>query len=163
MTLTCRLLLFLVLITTSLSAQVQLIPVGHASLPINHVNARQSGTQALDTVLSLPFWDDFSQIARDTLGFPTPDTLRWTPESTNVRINTGLAINPPTVGVASFDGVDARGRPYNPAGAEGVLSDSLESRPINLAAVPEAERNTVYLSFFLATTGVGRISGCFTK
>ena len=155
MTLTCRLLFFLTLTTFSLQAQVRLVPVGHASPSTNHVNARQSGTQALDTVLSLPFWDDFSQIAQDTLGFPTPDTLRWTPQSNNVRINTGLAINPPSVGVASFDGVDSVGRPYNPTGAEGVLSDSLESRPINLAIVPETERNTVYLSFFWQQQGLG--------
>ncbi len=116
--------------------------------------ARIQQNEALDTVLLLPFWDDFSQSTSTALGVPIPDTLKWMPSSQNTRINSGLAINPPTIGVASFDGVQLDGTPYR-SGEEDDASDSLVSRPINLAAVPEGVRNSVYFSFYWQQRGNG--------
>ena len=118
-------------------------------------NARQ---QALDTILTLPFWDDFSQPVTNALGFTTPDTLRWqSTQSRGVLINTGLGIAPPSVGVASFDGVNAQGAAYDTTASRSGLSDELVSCPVNLALVPEAERGSVFLSFFWQPQGRGEL------
>lgn len=138
-----------------LSAQsLRLVPLSPPSAR-QPANARQ---QALDTVLTLPFWDDFSQPVTDDLGFTTPDTLRWQPDlSRGVLVNTGLGIAPPSVGVASFDGVNGQGAAYDTTASRSGLSDELVSHPINLALVPEAERSSVYLSFFWQPRGRGEL------
>lgn len=129
----------------------RLIPPVLATSP---VHARSQATLASDTVLTLPFWDDFSQGSTDAQGFTTPDTLHWEP-SAGVLVNAGLAIAPPSVGVASFDGITTRGVAYDTTASSTGLSDQLVSCPINLAAVPEAERGSVYLSFFWQSRGRG--------
>ncbi len=144
------------LTTFRLSAQsVRLVPLSPTSSG-QPANARQA---ALDTVLTLPFWDDFSQPVTNALGFTTPDTLHWQPtQSRGVLINTGLGIAPPSVGVASFDGVNAQGAAYDTAAtSRNGLSDELVSHPINLSLVPEAERGSVYLSFFWQPKGRGEL------
>ncbi|MGD1893854.1 MAG: T9SS type A sorting domain-containing protein [Cyclobacteriaceae bacterium] len=130
---------------------IRLVPL--SSLPTSD-QARFQRTEALDTVLNLPFWDDFSQPIITELGFPIPDTLKWLPSSLNTRINSGLPIIPPTVGVASFDGIQLDGIPYS-TGEVDDASDSLVSRPINMAVVPEANRNSVYFSFYWQRQGNG--------
>jgi hypothetical protein len=131
----------------------RLIPL--SASPEQLPNARQ---QAFDTVLTLPFWDDFSQPVTDAAGFTIPDTLHWQlPPKPGVLVNTGLGIAPPSVGVASFDGVDARGAAYDTAADRSALSDQLISHPINLALVPEAERSSVFLSFFWQPQGRGEL------
>ncbi len=139
-----------------LSAQsVRLVPLG-ASSEGQAASARQ---QAIDTVLTLPFWDDFSQPVTNALGFTTPDMLHWQPtQSRGVLVNTGLGIAPPSVGVASFDGVNAQGAAYDTAAASrNGLSDELVSQSIDLALVPEAERGSVFLSFFWQPRGRGEL------
>ncbi len=130
---------------------IRLVPLSSAP---TSAQARYERTEALDTVLSLPFWDDFSQPIITELGFPIPDTLKWLPSSQDTRINPGLPIDPPTVGVASFDGIQLNGTPYS-TGEVDDASDSLVSRPINLAAVPDANRNSVYFSFYWQRQGNG--------
>jgi hypothetical protein len=75
-----------------------------------------------DTI-ALPFIDDF---AYDGM---YPDNTKW--EEKYVFINTTYAVNPVTVGVATFDALNAGGRLYsrtkNTFGA-----DTLTSKPINL-------------------------------
>ncbi|MEQ9438630.1 MAG: T9SS type A sorting domain-containing protein [Cyclobacteriaceae bacterium] len=116
--------------------------------------ARFHQMQALDTVLNLPFWDDFSQPTITNSGYPIPDTLKWLPESENTRVSTGLPLAPPSIGVASFDGSRLDGTPYSTS-EDDDASDSLVSRPINLAAVAQNERNSVYFSFFWQQSGNG--------
>ncbi len=94
-----------------------------------------------DDTLSLPFWDDFSYAG----GFPNPDI--WI-NSPNVLINYTLGIDPPTLGVATFDGATGNGGIYN-ANQEAVgIADSLVSKPVNLSTLGPTEINSVYLSFF---------------
>lgn len=109
-------------------------------------------------MLTLPFWDDFSQPVTDALGFTTPDTLHWQPtQSQGVLVNTGLGIAPPSIGVASFDGANAQGSAEDTTAIRSELSDELVSHPINLALVPEAERGSVYFSFFWQPQGRGEL------
>jgi hypothetical protein len=69
-----------------------------------------------------------------------------------------MAIRPPSVGVATFDGVDSLGKPYNPNDvlAKG-FADILESKEIDLTTVDESLRNTVFLSFAYQMQGRGEI------
>ena len=82
------------------------------SLPAPAVNTSYARMQNTDT-LTVPFWDDFSYA--DT-GSPannsySPSPRLWAEGSNTVRVNTGLDIAPPTVGIATFDGVGADGQP----------------------------------------------------
>jgi hypothetical protein len=102
--------------------------------------------------LNLPFWDDFSN---DPGSIPSSDI--WFAGKSS-WINAGLAINPPSINVASFDGIDSLGKPYsiNDVLAKG-FADKLESHPIDLSAVVPAERSTVFLSFYYQLKGRGEL------
>ena len=102
--------------------------------------------------LVLPFFDDFSKPLKGTAYV---DTMRWE-SSYSVRVNDGMAIHPPTINVATFDGLDSAGMAYNPN--EVLLTgytDQLTSRPIDLSEnkLALSERNGVYLSFFYQWQG----------
>lgn len=99
------------------------------------------------TPLSLPFFDDFSTTTRQ------PDPTRWQPGS-GVYLNNTMAVNHPTVGMASFDGLAANGLPYvqNNQFAQGY-TDTLASLPINLSGLAVAD--SVYLSFYWQSRGLG--------
>lgn len=104
--------------------------------------------------LSLPFFDDFST-ASGRPGLDQPDPTLWQPGS-GVYINNTMAIGQPTVNVASFDGLQANGRPYvqnNPL-SQGY-TDTLASLPINLAGLSVAD--SVYLSFYWQAKGQGEL------
>jgi len=118
------------------AAQLQTVPVVRQSAPALPTAARTASLPPMQ----LPFWDDFSKPH-------VTDTL-WESHQT-VLINAGMGKNPPTINVASFDGLDADGVPYNTIlPLETGYTDSLVSRKINLAAVPLPLRNQVFLSFF---------------
>jgi hypothetical protein len=89
--------------------------------------------------LTLPFFDDFSTTS------PYPDENFWLDR--DVFINSTLAERPLSIGVATFDGLDANGTPY-----EGGLgySDNLTSSFIDLS-----DEGEVYFSFFAQPKGVG--------
>jgi hypothetical protein len=123
--------------------QLEVVPIGkvkHSAHP-GTLPARITSLPPMN----LPFWDDFSTAtASDTL---------WESRET-VWINPGMAIAPPTIHVASFDGLNAEGIPYNTVlPQETGFTDSLVSRKINLAAVPPAQRNRIFLSFFFQWGG----------
>lgn len=92
--------------------------------------------------LKLPFVDDFST----TTLFPSP--ARWTDKK--VYINNDFAIKPPSVNVATFDGLDERGNAY---GIGNGYLDSLTSIPLNLIGLTRSD--SVYLSFMVQPQGWG--------
>ena len=102
--------------------------------------------------VALPFWDDFSN-TKTTFA----DPVRWE-FGRSVTINDGMAIHPPSIKVATFDGVDSVGKPYN---VNDVLAkgyaDKLVSQAIDLTVVDVAQRNTVYLSYQYEMKGNGEI------
>jgi hypothetical protein len=119
--------------------QLRIAPV-HPHRPKNNETVAKSRISQTDT-LELPFWDDFS----GNSFFPDPDL--WL-EGTNVYINKHMALNPPTLGVATLDGAQANGGIYEQDPFASGLADSLVSRPINLGTLNASELNTVFLSFF---------------
>src|SRR5690606_34524302 len=74
--------------------------------------------------LKLPFFDDFS---KPYLG-QYPDTGRWE-NSNGVWVTEGMAIRPPTLNAATFDGLNASGVPYSTSDVMlSGYSDTLTSR-----------------------------------
>jgi hypothetical protein len=94
------------------------------------------------------FVDDFSYDS------PFPDTSLWLDEF--VYVNRGFAKDPYTVGMATFDGLDSSGVPYNwstsPTGS--YKADYLTSKPIDLSVILPGDLTT-YFSFFYQREGLG--------
>lgn len=115
---------------------------------ISRANARGGPIKA-DTI-TLPFWEDFAT-TRTTYA----DTNRWQ-HGRSIRVNDGMAINPPSIKTATFDGIDSLGKPYSVTDilAKGY-ADKLVSQPIDLSLVPPGERNTVWFSYMYQMKGNG--------
>lgn len=90
----------------------------------------------------------------DPRSYINPDnTLRpwilWADD--DAYVNSTFALNPPTIGVATLDGMDRTGYPYMPDDPNvNGLADKLTSVPINLAYPPG---DSIYLSFFCEPIG----------
>jgi hypothetical protein len=109
-------------------------------VPIDRGNQARSRIAEGDT-LELPFWDDFSTYEG------IPDPAKWI-NSEGVFVNRSLAINPPTLGVATLDGATGNGGIYNTDPFKPGDADSLTSRVIDLSTIQPSEINSVFLSFF---------------
>lgn len=101
--------------------------------------------QNLGDTINLPFIDDF------TTNQQKLNTNLW--YTSGVTINNTNAINAPTPNVATFDGIDSTGAPYNfnNSFAYGAC-DQLVSKPINLGNL--TAKDNVYLSFFWQAGGL---------
>ncbi|HCS20965.1 MAG TPA: hypothetical protein DIW47_10475 [Bacteroidetes bacterium] len=103
------------------------------------------GKAGIKDTLTLPFFDDFS-----FLGVLPNDTL-WS--DATVFVNPDFAINPPSIGVATFDGLDAFGNAYDGINASIFgPADTLSSQPINLNGFLPGD--SIYLSFFYQAQGL---------
>ena len=135
-----------VILTTSANGQLVLTPILKEPTKSKSAQAR---TQDI-TPLSLPFWDDFATIKNGVA-----DATLWQ-HANSVWINSGLGINPPSLNVATFDGLDSLGKPYN---VNDVLAkgfaDKMVSAPLRLDEVAVANRNNVAITFFYQFKGRG--------
>ncbi|GAB3520065.1 hypothetical protein GCM10027442_42520 [Emticicia fontis] len=104
---------------------------------------------AYSQTVQIPFFDDFST----TIG-PNPDSKLWINGGTS--INNTFPLNQPSKNVATFDGRNAVGLPYDYTNQLAYgLTDSLTSRPINLSIYKPAD--SLYLSFFWEAKGLGEL------
>lgn len=134
----------LLLVNFSLQAQLQEAMISHnpivtkaAKKQINKpANVRSQKGAAL------PFFDDFAYEG------PFPDAANWTDNT--VFINNTLASLPVSIGVATFDGLDASGSPYGGTGS----ADSLTSIPLDLSG-----NGTKYMSYYVQPKGLGDAPG----
>lgn len=113
--------------------------------------AAKLNSMAGDT-LSLPVFDDFSAPGI------YPDPAIW--QGRNVFINSGYSINSPTVGMATFDGLDEFGDPYDKTYTTQFGSaDTLESKPVNLyddsGGNPYTSADSITFSFYFQRRGLG--------
>lgn len=131
-------LLLLIFCRISL-AQFQVIPLK------NTTKSKPSSAKIM--ALGLPFFDDFSTSAN------SQDLNKWT-KNGGVYINNTFTTNHPTLNVATFDGLQSNGIPYDFSNslAEGA-TDSLTSLPINLSI--KSPTDSLYLSFFYRGQGLG--------
>lgn len=116
-------------------------------------------------------------IVIDTIDFPNdPDTIWIEPDilQDSARIfhvqlndpaalwidhhtyhNYTMAIDPWSLGVATFDGLDETGVPYNFGSTTSGVADFLTSKPIDLSALGPVD--SVYLSFLVQPGGFGEL------
>lgn len=94
-------------------------------------------------------------VSPDTRTYTDPDNsvvpwILWADD--DAYVNSTFPLNPPTIGVATLDGMDRTGYPYliNSPNTNG-LADHLTSVPINLAYPPS---DSIYLSFFCEPIGL---------
>jgi hypothetical protein len=133
---------FLMLIPFIIKGQEILIsvPTGYLSTKENQKVKRLKNGISLE----LPFFDDFSD------SFIKPDPDKW--EDNDVFINHDYAVNPPSLGVASFDAVDNTGKIYDLASPGNVFyADKLTSGPVNLNYPLD---QTIFLSFYYQPQGL---------
>ena len=138
----------LIIIAFNATAQVVEVTSDFNHLVFNEYQKRKALGQlkmAADT-LSLPFFDDFAYDG------PYPDQNLWV--DNNVFINKTIGIDAPSVGMATFDGIDFSGSPYG--GAKG-RADFLTSQYLDLSSFgPEDD---LFLSFFIQAKGRGDSPG----
>lgn len=115
---------------------------GLSSRPANEIP--ESLPRKKSMVVYLPFFDDFSYNSHQ------PDPQLW--EGASVFVNQTMPINPPTLGVATLDGLDRYGLAYDLTQLKRVTNtDTLSSRSIDLSNAVDS----VYLSFFFQAGGHG--------
>lgn len=124
-------------------AMAQEMLIDLSSLPLKGSNEMQK-VQSNKSPLELPFFDDF---ARDEV---TPNRQYW--QDSHVLINQTYAINPPTIGVATFDAINRKGELYSHLTTTSKPMDYLTSNPINLHYPQDT---SIYFSFFYQPQGLG--------
>lgn len=117
------------------------------------------GTDTPDTLALDPLLKQDSllvySVAADPRTYTNPDNslrpwILWADD--DAYINGTFPINPPTIGVATLDGMDRTGWPYDPLNPNvNGPADKLTSVPIDLAY---AASDSVYLSFFCEPIGL---------
>ncbi len=117
---------------------------------INPVSTQTISQRALEQdnssdTLELPFFDDFSYSQN------VVSPALWLNQS--VFVNNNFPINPPSVGVATFDMFNSEGQSYPYAQTSPFVADILLSKPLDLSQyLPE---DSVYLSFYIQAKGLG--------
>lgn len=124
---------------------INILKASH-STPDDHLK-----TMIADT-LFLPFFDDFSSFT------VWPATERWSDSTAFVNPNFG--INPPTIGVVTFDGLDPKGQAYNNSNVNAAgPCDVLTSKAINLLndanGIPYTSSDSIFLIFYFQRKGRG--------
>lgn len=138
-------LLFLASWQVKLIAQEVLTDLSSNVAIANYLQSDAMHGKSLEyDTLELPFFDDFSR----TQVFP--DQNLW--KDVNVFINSSFAVEPISLGVASFDALSGLGELYQDLDAYPKRSDYLTSQAINLNYTVSAN---VVLSFFVQPQGLG--------
>ncbi len=123
-----------------------------------HENARKRGLHKITPpppnpikTIGLPFLDDFAKSS------PYPNPKLW--QNNQVTVNYDYPLCPHTLGVATFDGVNADGMPYNPSCPPygSYPADTLTSQLIALysACPTHGPGDSVYFSFYWEAAGLG--------
>ena len=157
-----RLFLFSLLTLICVSVygqQEQLVPLGSNPVIKKYLNSHpallQAKAVAANDTIDLPIVDDFSTTS------VYPDNTIWADRY--VYVNNDFARNMITVGVATFDGLDEYGNPYdNSSSAAQGGCDTLTSKYINLLTRPQSMgggqftlADSITLSFYFQKKGWG--------
>ncbi len=146
-------LVFLGAFATVFGQGGKLSPLGNNAQLIKEshfgINQESSAFRRLgDDTLNLPFKDDFYNNS------VYPDAHLWV--DSNAYINTTYPIAPPSIGVATLDGLNKNGSPYNTSTTAVGEADFLTSKPIRLGVLDQAI-DEVKLGFFYQPKGLGEI------
>lgn len=104
----------------------------------------------IDTVwvTNPPYFQDSARVFFQTISDPNK---YWLDQS--VYLNNRFALNPRSIGVATFDGLDENGNPYQYASLSPNYADALTSKAINLSSFNSSD--SIYLSFLYQPQGFG--------
>lgn len=151
-------IVFVLLCKVAIGQHEQLIPLGNNPVIKQYLHASAVPSQfkmmSADTI-DLPLIDDFSTTE------VYPDPAIWT--DNDVFINSRFARNMITVGVATFDGLNDEGNPYNNSSptVQGGC-DTLTSKYIRLLTRPQSQgggqftlADSITLSFYYQKKGWG--------
>ena len=138
----------ILILTISLNCLGQEVLIGlserpslrHSGKPMTKLVTRGAST------LSLPFFDDFAKPGS------IPDSTIW--QTGPVDMNQTYGMNPPSIGVATFDLLDGQGYLHTNASVDPFMADSLTSLPINLN-YPGS--NNIFFSFDYQPGGYGDV------
>ena len=159
-----RLTVLLVVLTNQLLCQEGLRPLSaninylYPNLDILFQNTKSNSSlqKPASGSIFLPFIDDFSYASR----FNYPNQTLWA--DSLVYVNWGFPIAPPSIGVATFDGLNKHGFPYSPNLAntnQPYPADTLTSRDINLLTTSTSQTlqpaDSVALTFYYQARGNG--------
>ncbi|MEI7595396.1 MAG: T9SS type A sorting domain-containing protein [Bacteroidota bacterium] len=143
----------IILSATTAKSQEQLCPLGYNSTLINLKNApHQKSNIDITVPIKLPFFDDFSSNS------VYPSLSHWIDSS--AFVNNTYPVNPPTIGVATFDAIDKYGAHYTNASTSPFVADKLTSRLIRLdstlTGIPSKITlgDSLYFSFFFQPQGI---------
>lgn len=104
--------------------------------------------QTLDTTYA----DTILTYAAEVIKARLDSNTNWV--DNNAYWNTTYPVFPPSIGVATLDGLNQFGLPYNKTSPTTVgIADYLTSKPINLGGLSVAD--SVYLSFYYQSQGLG--------
>ena len=141
--------------TARLFSQGPIISNLNRNIYLNKSSSNYNNKRSITDTIQLPFFDDF------TSSSVYPNMKYW--RDSMVYINNQFAVSAPSYGVATFDNLDKKGRPYQ--GLNGLNhnhSDSLTSNFINLKnyknglnTISYSISDSIYLSFFYQTQGIG--------
>ncbi len=146
--------------------------VAKPSLPFTFFGPSTSGCFS-QTPSPFTYWNSYYRFFLDTAGridsaFVNPtDTIFYAPviyfaqgETGNLwfdnfaYVNNTYPVNPPTIGVATLDGLNEFGLPYNNTNNHTYgQADYLTSKPIDLSGLTAVD--SLYLSFFYEAQGLG--------
>lgn len=121
----------------------EIAPIPKQKFIVSEIESNGMRTQNTNQI---PFWDDFS------FGI---DTLKWTIKGGSYTETIG--INPPSLGMVLFDGVDNLGKPYSNSIQNQGESDIITSKPFDFNTIPEGQKESLFLSFFWQAGGLGEI------
>ena len=136
------------------ACSVQLAQGQHVVALKNDISLKQSSAtrtakiaQVIDT-LSLPFVEDFAKTEGDV-----PDTSLFY-QNGGCYVNNRLCFEPPSLRVATFDGLRQNGEPYDFSDVlvSHGLADQLSGKPLNLQGLTSAD--SVIFSFYWQKGGL---------
>jgi hypothetical protein len=138
------LLLIFTLFFLNAHAQIVIEPLGVNDVLMQAAKEKNKSTKTNRSSLELPFIEDFSYPG------PYPRSDYWADSS--AFVNWDFPVEPPSIGVATFDGLDKFGNPYSTTFEEHGAADTLTSQAINLNYAPA---DSIYFSFFYQPKGRG--------
>jgi hypothetical protein len=153
-------LFFLLVCCADISAQEKLVDLREnavlqtkqAELRLKHHTTRADTIPFSNpyNIINLPFSDDFKKPG------PYPDSALWI--NNEVFVNRTYPVAPMNYGVATFDGLDKNGYPYDITAqpTTSISCDTMTSKRINLnLGITPGSADTVYMSFYYQAQGRG--------
>lgn len=134
-------------------AQEVLLPPGNQHLFQPRFSSSQYKSKAVSE--QMPYLEDFSS----TRVYPDKDRFA----DSSVYVGSSFAVNPLTIGVAMFDGLDASGNIYAhgssfPFGADSLTSFSIRTDSVFTGTPHESSAaDSIYFSFFYQPQGLGEM------